>query len=122
MFTRKRGSPARDFRKAGTKACEEAKVPALLLLDLRRTAARNLRNSGTAEEVIIEIGGWRAPSVFKQYAILDQTDKRSADWRSVSSATMQKLPNKTPMRRRKRFGHDLGIVAPRTVQCARLPL
>jgi integrase len=78
VFTRKGGKPVRCFRKAWANACSEAGVPGLLFHDLRRTAARNLRNSGAAEEVIMKIGGWRTASVFKRYAIVSQTDIRAA--------------------------------------------
>jgi integrase len=78
VFTRKRGKAVRYFRKAWANACKEAGVPNLLFHDLRRSAARNLRNSGAAEEVIMKIGGWRTASVFKRYAIVGQSDIRAA--------------------------------------------
>jgi integrase len=50
----------------------------LLFHDLRRTAARNLRRSGVAEEVIMKIGGWKTASVFKRYSIVGGDDIREA--------------------------------------------
>jgi len=70
--------PIRDFRKSWTNLCAAAGVPALLFHDLRRTAARNLRAAGIAEEVIMRIAGWKTSSVFKRYAIVDQRDIRAA--------------------------------------------
>ena len=74
VFTRSDGKPVRDFRGTWAKACKDAGVPGLLIHDLRRTAARNLRRAGVAEGVIMKIGGWRTRSVFERYAIVSQAD------------------------------------------------
>ena len=63
VFTRENGKPVRDFRGTWAKACRAAGVPGLLLHDLRRTAARNLRRAGIAEGIIQIIGGWKTRSV-----------------------------------------------------------
>jgi integrase len=78
VFTRSDGKPVRDFRVTWQKACEHAGVPGLLFHDLRRTAARDLRRAGIDEDTIMDLGGWKTPSVFKRYAIVDQRDKRDA--------------------------------------------
>jgi integrase len=70
--------PIRDFRKSWQNLCAGAGLPALLLHDLRRTAARNLRAAGVPEEVIMRIAGWKTSSVFKRYAIVDRADIRAA--------------------------------------------
>jgi integrase len=67
-----------DFRKTWAKACKEAEVPSLLFHDLRRSGARNLRNAGVAEGVIMKIGGWKTRSVFERYAIVSDSDIRHA--------------------------------------------
>jgi integrase len=101
VFTRKDGTPVRDFRKTWWAACIRAgvgkmicsdcsrpvsgkkcdacnsdniKYKGLIFHDLRRTAARNLRRAGVAEGVIQKIGGWRTRSVFERYAIVSQAD------------------------------------------------
>jgi integrase len=77
VFTRA-DKPVRDFRRTWENLCTAAGVPDLLFHDLRRTAARNLRDAGVAEEVIMRIAGWKTASVFKRYAIVDRADIRAA--------------------------------------------
>jgi integrase len=77
VFTRG-DKPVRDFRKSWENLCTAAGVPDLLFHDLRRTAARNLRAAGVAEEIIMRIAGWKSSSVFRRYAIVDHKDIRAA--------------------------------------------
>jgi integrase len=77
VFTRG-DKPIRDFRKRWKNLCTAAGVPGLLFHDLRRTAARNLRAAGVAEEIIMRIAGWKTSSVFKRYAIVNNADVRAA--------------------------------------------
>jgi integrase len=119
VFTRKDGTPVRDFRKAWARVCAGAGVPGLLFHDLRRSAARNLRNSGVAEGVIMEIGGWKTRSVFERYAIVSQSDIRRA---MTQLEAGQQRDNAVAAAQKEtageRFGHDLGIVAPAAMQQA----
>jgi integrase len=78
LFTRPDGKPVKCFRKAWRNLCDEAGVPRLMIHDMRRTAARNLRRAGVTEGVIMSIGGWKTRSVFDRYNITDQRDKREA--------------------------------------------
>jgi integrase len=95
VFTRGDGKRVRDFRRTWAKACQSAGCPGLLVHDLRRTAARNLRRAGIAEGVIMAICGWRTRSVFERYAIVDQNNIRDAMHKleksenSYSSATVE---------------------------------
>ena len=68
------GRALTDFRTPWEKACEAAGFPDLLLHDLRRSAARNLRRAGVDESTIMRIGGWKTASMFRRYAITDDSD------------------------------------------------
>jgi hypothetical protein len=46
----------------------------LLFHDLGRTAARNLRRAGVAENIIMQIGGWRTRCLFDRHAIITEND------------------------------------------------
>jgi integrase len=78
LFTREDGKPVRCFRKMWKSLCEAAGVPHLMIHDMRRTAARNLRRAGVTEGIIMSIGGWKTRSVFERYNITDQRDRLEA--------------------------------------------
>jgi integrase len=77
LFTRG-DRPVRDFRRRWRTLCAQSGCQGLLFHDLRRSAARNLRAAGVAEEVIMKIGGWKTASVFKRYALVNGSDIRGA--------------------------------------------
>jgi integrase len=123
VFTREDGKPVRDFRGAWTNTCDAARVPGLLIHDLRRTAARNLRRAGVAEGVIMKIGGWKTRSVFERYAIVSQSDVRDAmtkleagQQRDNAEAAAQ--DKKTA---EEQFSQSLGRIAPESADSDRSP-
>jgi integrase len=59
----------------------------LILHDMRRSAARELRKAGVHENVIMDIGGWKTRSMFDRYAIVNNDDKRRAMDALVRSRT-----------------------------------
>lgn len=69
------GKSVHDFRTTWRKLCAAAGMPGLLVHDLRRSGARQLRKAGVAESVIMAIGGWETSSVFKRYDITSDEDK-----------------------------------------------
>src|SRR5262245_2432620 len=50
----------------------------LLFHDLRRSGARNYRRAQVTEDVIMRIGGWKTPSMFRRYNVVDERDLSEA--------------------------------------------
>jgi len=69
---------ATNLRRAWAAAAERAGCSKLLIHDLRRSGARNLREAGVEETVIMKIGGWLTRSVFIRYGIVATKDIEGA--------------------------------------------
>src|SRR2546425_1701736 len=74
----RQGRSIRSFRKRWRGACEAAGLNAVLFHDLRRTGARDGRNAGVAEGVIMKRAGWKTRHVFERYNIVSADDQRQA--------------------------------------------
>ena len=122
VFTREGNQPVKDFRKSwhsvcvrvgvGQFVCFDCDLPVvkgeekcfcgsrkrkycgLMVHDLRRTGARNLRRLGIAESVAMKITGHKTANVFKRYDIVDESDLADA-----------------AARLDQKFGQTLGIIA-----------
>jgi integrase len=68
------GDALGSFRGAWRTAREAAGLPGLRPHDLRRSTARNLRNAGVPEGVIMKLCGWATRSMFDRYGIVDERD------------------------------------------------
>jgi integrase len=103
VFTREDGKPIKDFRGAWRNLCTRAgtgrwecrkcgitlartkcecggvrKYVGLIPHDFRRSAAKAARRAGVPESVIMAMGGWKTPSMFRRYAIVSSADQRAA--------------------------------------------
>ncbi len=78
VLTREGGKPIKDFRLAWENLTTRAGLPNLLVHDLRRSAAKALRAAGVPESVVMSIGGWKTPAMFRRYAIVSTADQRAA--------------------------------------------
>ena len=79
VFFGETGERIVDFRRAWKSACKRAGVNEMTLFhDLRRSAARNMRQAGVPEHTIMKIAGWKTPSMFRRYDIQDSRDLQRA--------------------------------------------
>ena len=53
------------------RACKRAGLEGKLVHDLRRSAAKNLRDAGVSESDIMEACGWETREMFERYCIKD---------------------------------------------------
>jgi integrase len=78
LLTRDDLKPVLDFRRAWWNLTAAAGLKGLLVHDLRRSGARQLRRAGVPESVVQKIGGWKTAEMFKRYAIVSTADQRDA--------------------------------------------
>lgn len=122
VFTREDGKAVKDFRGAWRNLCVRAgtgrwecrkcgaaltgdrcecsgtrKYVGLIPHDFRRSAAKALRRAGVSESVIMAIGGWKTPSMFRRYAIVSSADQRRAV-EMLEQARVAEKASKPPVR------------------------
>lgn len=90
------------WRKVRSKAAElitdpdsKKKVQALFFHDLRRSGAREMRKMGMPESIIMKVGGWRTPSMFRRYNIIDHRDMEEAARQIAERQERLAKPNDT---------------------------
>ncbi|MDR3724118.1 MAG: hypothetical protein P4K83_06480 [Terracidiphilus sp.] len=79
-------------RKCGGKR----KYIGLLVHDMRRSAAKRLRESGIHEKPIMDISGWKTRSMFDRYTITDPETMRRA-MAVVTAPTQPNSPQTAPV-------------------------
>ena len=73
-----KGEGISEVKTAWNKARLRAKVPGLLVHDLRRTAVRNMIRAGIPEKQAMRISGHKSRSIFDRYDITDERDIKIA--------------------------------------------
>lgn len=68
------GRPIKSFRQAWADACEAAGCPGRIPHDLRRSAVRNMEQSGLSRSVAMKLTGHKTESVYRRYAITSEAD------------------------------------------------
>jgi integrase len=85
----RQGRAIGSFRKRWRRACEVAGLNGVLFHDLRRTGARDSRNAGVPEGVIMKRAGWKTRHVFERYNIVSLDDQRQAALRTQAYRAAQ---------------------------------
>lgn len=67
-----------NFRGVWLAACRRAGVAGRKVHDLRRTAVRDLINSGVPEKVAMQLCGWKSRAMLDRYFIVNETDLAAA--------------------------------------------
>lgn len=71
------GKRVHDVRKQWAKVLEATNLPDVWFHDSRRSFATNARRRGVAETVVMAMGGWKTPAVFRRYNIVNEEDLRA---------------------------------------------
>jgi len=86
-----------DFRGSWDSACDKAKIGTRLIHDMRRSAVRNMVESGVSEKVAMELSGHLTRTVFENYHIVSTDDLVKAVQKvSANLKTMEKPKDKPP--------------------------
>jgi integrase len=78
VFHRADGTVIKDFKKTWRNACETAGYPGKIFHDFRRTAVRNLERAGVPRSTAMQIVGHQTESIYRRYAIVDESMHREA--------------------------------------------
>jgi site-specific recombinase XerD len=89
------GQPIKEFRTAWKNACVAAGCPGKLIHDMRRSAVRTFERAGVPRSVAMSIVGHKTESIYRRYAIVDESMQREAAARLDAWAV---TPPSTPTR------------------------
>jgi integrase len=96
------GVPLRRFDDAWRRAAAAIGQPTLLFHDLRRSSARTLRRRKVDQQTIMRMGGWKTPSMFTRYSIVDEQDLADAQAQLDIALGTSVPPTIVPLRRKMR--------------------
>jgi integrase len=90
VFHRPNGAQIKSFRTTWRNACESAGYPGKIFHDFRRTAVRNLERAAVPRSTAMAMVGHQTESIYRRYAIVDETMHREAAERLDVWAAEQK--------------------------------
>jgi integrase len=99
IFHRK-GEPIKEFRKSWASACTKAGIRRLFH-DLRRSACRNMLGAGVPQSIAMKLSGHKTDSMFRRYAIVAESDLRTAlrrtqEFLKTAQENVVAMPRKGP--------------------------
>jgi integrase len=71
------GAPVGDFKKSWKTATKAAGLPGILVHDMRRSAVKNLVDSGCPQLIAMKVSGHKSEAMFKRYAITVDEEVRA---------------------------------------------
>ena len=85
------GKPIRTFRRSWLTACRSVGLPRHIPHDFRRTAVRNLERAGVPRSAAMAMVGHRTESIYRRYAIADESMLRDGANRLAALHQIDKL-------------------------------
>jgi hypothetical protein len=118
MFHRS-GKSIKSFRRAWVTACKKAGIPERIPHDFRRTAVRNLERAGVPRSTAMKMVGHRTESIYRRYAIVDETMLKEGAVKLQALHDTQQAPasnvvSLVDVTRSRRLGSSTGRVTGRT--------
>jgi integrase len=88
------GKPIKNYYGGWDRACRLAGYPDRVAHDLRRTAVRNLERAGVPRSAAMKMTGHKTESVYRRYAIVDETMLREGAEKLAAFHFSGKNPSK----------------------------
>jgi integrase len=100
LIFHREGEPIREFRKSWASACRKTGIRRLFH-DLRRSACRNMLAAGVPQSIAMKLSGHKTDSMFRRYAIVAETDLRTAlrrtqEFLKTAQENVVAMPRKAP--------------------------